>query len=172
MKNRYLSFAPLSLIVRDPGLRDRDPRILRTFLSSPTAACGQTVIKTGRLLGIIAILGLMATACTADHKSGSPSTSNDDWPFEQSQDQSGTQSPPAGDTLAANPDGNRPAPTQSGQDGVYSGSAFPLNTGGGVCIRKERISDFRVEGDSVRWRAFRGRIRNNSLRMVHGNTWI
>src|SRR3954463_8224412 len=97
----------------------------------------------------VSILGLMATACTADHKSGSPSTSNDDWPFEQSQDQSGTQSPPAGDTLAANPDGNRPAPTQSGQDGVYSGSAFPMNTGGGVCIRKERISDFRVEGDSV-----------------------
>src|SRR3954453_13676672 len=73
MKSRYLSFAPLSLIVRDPGLRDRDPRILRTFLSSPTAACGRTVIKTGRLLGIIAILdtvGEFAAVPTTGGKSG------------------------------------------------------------------------------------------------------
>src|SRR3954462_15146347 len=73
MKSRYLSFAPLSLVVRDPGLRDRDPRILRTFLSSPTAACGRTVIKTGRLLGIIAILdtvGEFAAVPTTGGKSG------------------------------------------------------------------------------------------------------
>lgn len=165
MKYRHLSFASISFILRNFGLRYRAPRILHALLSGLPAGRGQTA----RLFGIIAILGLFTTACTAGHGSGSPSASNDDWPFEQS---SRTQSPPAGDALAANPDGNRPAQAQSGQDGVYSGSAFPSNTGGGACVRKERISDFRVDGTSVRWRAFRGTIRNNRLRMVHGNTWI
>jgi len=97
---------------------------------------------------------------------------DNDRPLEQPQPPSDIRSPSAGGTLATNPDRSRPAPTQGSLDGVYSGSAVPVNTGGGICIRKERISDFRVEGDSARWRAFRGRIRNNSLRMAHGNTWI
>lgn len=130
------------------------------------------VMKTGRLLGIIAILGLMTTACTADHGNGSPSVIHNDQPSGQSQVQSGTQSPPAEGTPAAIPDANRPAPAQGSHDGVYGGTAVPVNTGGGVCTRTERISDFRVKGNSVRWRSFRGRIANNRLRMVHGNTWI
>lgn len=176
MEYRCERAVALSPSTADAGLRDRDLLNTGHFLAEPRRQTRPNrrliVMKTGQLLAIIASLGLVTTACTADHGNRSPSTADYDWPFEQSQGQSDTQSPPAGSALAANPDDSRPVPAQGSWDGVYSGSAFPVNTGGGICIRKERISDFRVEGDSVRWRAFRGRIRNNNLRMVHGNTWI
>ncbi len=129
-------------------------------------------MKTGQLLGIIASLGFMITACSADRGNGNPSAISNAPPPVQSQIQSDTRSSSAEGALAANPDSNRPAPTQGSQDGVYSGTAVPVNTGGGLCTATERISDFRVEGGSVRWRSFRGRIANDRLRMVHGNTWI
>ncbi|HVZ09687.1 MAG TPA: hypothetical protein VHC04_17350 [Rhodopila sp.] len=58
------------------------------------------------------------------------------------------------------------------RDGIYSGVAVPLSTGGGMCINTQTIDQFRVEGDRVRWGLFRGRIQGNSLQMVQGNTWF
>lgn len=173
----YGHVMPLSLAVPDIGRRNRDAissaqsPVDRNRLTRPSRHAA--VMKTGQLLAIIATLGFMATACSPDRGNDNPSAiSNAPPPPGQSLTQSDTQSASAGGTLAANPDGNRPAPTQGSQDGVYSGTAFPVNTGGGLCTTTERISDFRVEGGSVRWRSFRGRITNDRLRMVHGNTWI
>ena len=42
-----------------------------------------------------------------------------------------------------------PAPTGS-RNGSYTGTAFPLETGGGLCISTLTVSNFRVSGDAVR----------------------
>jgi hypothetical protein len=57
--------------------------------------------------------------------------------------------------------------------GSYAGTAVPLETGGGLCIQTEKVGNFHVRGNSVRYGRFRGRIdANNGLQMVNGNQWI
>ncbi len=64
------------------------------------------------------------------------------------------------------------APTGS-RNGSYTGTAFPLETGGGLCINTLTVSNFRVNGNAVRFGGFRGRIdANDGLQMVYGNRWI
>jgi hypothetical protein len=59
------------------------------------------------------------------------------------------------------------------RSGNYAGTAVPLDTGGGVCIQSQKVGNFFVRGNSVRYGRFRGRIdANNGLQMVNGNQWI
>jgi hypothetical protein len=81
----------------------------------------------------------------------------------------GLAAPPAG--LDPDLPGQLPV-MPGGRDGIYSGVAVPLNTGGGLCITNQPIDGFRVTGDRVRWGSFRGRIRGDALQMVQGNTWV
>jgi hypothetical protein len=67
-----------------------------------------------------------------------------------------------------------PVPSQMvDRTGSYGGTAVPLNTGGGICMQTDKVGDFFVHGNSVRYGRFHGRIdANNGLQMVNGNQWI
>jgi hypothetical protein len=111
-----------------------------------------------RLIGPSLALGLLAGGCTAGYQNSGPPLPD-----------GGMSAPPA------NLEGSAPPPPVAlggGRDGVYSGIAVPLNTGGGVCIDNRPVGNFRVQGTSVRWAGFRGRIDGNGLQMVNGNTWV
>lgn len=42
-----------------------------------------------------------------------------------------------------------------------------------MCVTNQRVNDFRVDGNSVRWGRFRGTVSpDNRLQMVQGNTWV
>ena len=59
------------------------------------------------------------------------------------------------------------------RSGTYTGTAVPLDTGGGICLATKTVSNFIVRGDSVRYGGFHGRIDgNNGLQMVYGTRWI
>jgi hypothetical protein len=59
------------------------------------------------------------------------------------------------------------------RSGNYAGTAVPLDTGGGICMQSQEVGNFFVQGNSVRYGRFRGRIdANNGLQMVNGNQWI
>ena len=59
------------------------------------------------------------------------------------------------------------------RSGNYAGTAQPMNTGGGACIRPLRVTNFRVSGDSVRFGGFRGTIDSaGGLQMAHSEQWI
>jgi hypothetical protein len=109
-------------------------------------------VKAGLLLGRIVGFGLMTKACTAVYHNGGPPTVTVDTPFGPSQTYAGNQPPPGGSLVAppGNLDGGVPAPATRNRSGIYSGTAVPLDTGGGMCINNQRVTDFRVEGDSVR----------------------
>jgi hypothetical protein len=65
------------------------------------------------------------------------------------------------------------APNTAGRNGTYTGTAEPLNTGGGLCISTQAVDGFIVRGTSVRYGRFRGRIAaDNGLQMVNGQNWI
>jgi hypothetical protein len=70
--------------------------------------------------------------------------------------------------------GSLPPPTQAiNRSGSYAGTAVPLDTGGGICVQSEKVGNFFVRGNSVRYGRFRGRIdANNGLQMINGNQWI
>jgi hypothetical protein len=58
-------------------------------------------------------------------------------------------------------------------DGVYSGIASPLGAGGGRCLTDQKITDFRVSGNSVRWGGFRGTIdRSRGVQIPYGGDWL
>jgi hypothetical protein len=58
-------------------------------------------------------------------------------------------------------------------NGVYTGTAEPLDTGGGVCIRTRTVTGFRVRGNSVRFGGFCGRIAaDGGLQMTYSRQWI
>ena len=68
-----------------------------------------------------------------------------------------------------------PAPpfTPGSLDGVYSGIASQLGTAGGRCLTDQKVTNFRVSGDTVRWGGFRGTIdRNGGVQIVHGRDWL
>jgi hypothetical protein len=109
-------------------------------------------------------IGLLATGCTEVFKNGGPPSVIYNTPFGSTPISPGNQPWPAQDLQA-------PA-TSINRDGVYSGIAVPLDTGGGICIKIQPVSDFRVRGNSVQWGKFQGRIENNGLQMVFGNTWV
>nr|WP_294520247.1 hypothetical protein [uncultured Rhodopila sp.] len=122
-------------------------------------------------------IGLLAAACTTIIPGSGPPTIIRSSPL-GSQVVSGPQPVvQPGGTLAAPPAGlesNRPPAAASvDRSGIWSGTAVPLNTGGGVCIANQTIRDFKVTGNSVRWGRFRGTIAaDNGLQMVNGNTWV
>lgn len=59
------------------------------------------------------------------------------------------------------------------RSGNYAGTAVPLDTGGGICLQTQKVGNFIVRGNSVRYGRFRGRIdANDGLQMVNGNQWI
>jgi hypothetical protein len=65
-----------------------------------------------------------------------------------------------------------PAPSGD-RSGTYAGTAVPLETGGGLCIANQPVSGFRVRGNSVRYRGFRGTIApDGGVQMVYGQDWI
>jgi hypothetical protein len=70
--------------------------------------------------------------------------------------------------------GSLPPPTQSiNRSGNYAGTAVPLDTGGGICMQTQKVGNFFVRGNSVRYGRFRGRIdANDGVQMVSGNQWI
>jgi hypothetical protein len=58
-------------------------------------------------------------------------------------------------------------------DGTYAGTADPLVTDGGLCVRTLRIEGFQVVGDRVRFGRFHGRIdQSNGVQMPYGNEWL
>ncbi len=58
-------------------------------------------------------------------------------------------------------------------NGVYSGIASPLGTGGGNCLADQKVTNFRVSGNSVRWGGFRGTIdRNGGVQIAYGGNWL
>jgi hypothetical protein len=128
-------------------------------------------------LALSAGIGLLAAACTTVIPPSGPPTVIRSTPF-GSQVVSGSQPVvQPGGTLAAPPAGTEPnrPPAAASRDrsGVYSGTAVPLNTGGGACIANRTINGFKVTGNSVRWGRFRGTIgADNGLQMVNGNTWV
>ena len=67
-----------------------------------------------------------------------------------------------------------PVPAQMlDRSGNYAGTAVPLDTGGGICLQTQKVGNFIVRGNSVRYGRFRGRIdANDGLQMVNGNQWI
>jgi hypothetical protein len=125
-------------------------------------------------VGVCALLAL-SSACTTIFTPGAPPTVIQSTPFGSTVISQGGQ---LGGGLAAPPGNLDPAfpgqmPSMGGpRDGVYSGVAVPLDTGGGVCITTQPIDGFRVTGDQVRWGLFRGRINGNNLQMVQGSTWV
>jgi hypothetical protein len=126
--------------------------------------------------GLAACLVVAVTSgCTMVIPPGGPPTVIQNTPFGSSVVSQGGQ---LGGSLAAPPSNLDPdlpgtLPAMTGpRDGIYSGVAVPLNTGGGVCITNQPIDGFRVTGDQVRWGQFRGRIRGDALQMVQGNTWV
>ncbi|MFO1026035.1 MAG: hypothetical protein U1E70_12665 [Acetobacteraceae bacterium] len=129
-----------------------------------------------RVIPMIAAAGalLASAACTTIIPPGGPPTVIQSTPFGSNVISPGGQmgglaAPPSN----LDPDLPGTLPALAGpRDGVYSGVAVPLNTGGGVCIDSQTIDGFRVMGDRVRWGAFRGRIRGDNLQMVQGNTWV
>ncbi len=119
-------------------------------------------------------IGLVSTGCTSISQGGPPTIIHST-PFGSTVISQGGQ--PTGGGPATPPPGLTPdAPPASvvigSRDGVYAGVAVPLNTGGGLCIRNQTIAGFTVHGDAVRWGRFRGRIENDGLQMVNGNTWV
>jgi hypothetical protein len=88
-----------------------------------------------------------------------------------------TPSPTMPGGLAAPPPGLEPASgtivQSADRSGTYTGTAVPLETGGGLCITTEPVSGFHVRGNAVRFGGFRGTISaDNGLQMVYGNQWI
>jgi hypothetical protein len=88
-----------------------------------------------------------------------------------------TPSPDMPGGLAAPPPGLEPTlvvPSQSAnRSGSYTGTASPLDTGGGLCIDTQKVSGFHVRGNSVRFGGFRGTIAaDDGLQMVYGSQWI
>lgn len=69
-----------------------------------------------------------------------------------------------------------PAPVPSAttdRSGHYTGTAQPMNTGGGACARPLQVASFHVAGNSVRFGVFRGTIDSaGGLQMVNGGRWI
>jgi hypothetical protein len=58
-------------------------------------------------------------------------------------------------------------------DGVYSGMASLLSTGGGNCLTNEKVTNFRVSGNSVHWGGFRGTIdRNRGVQTTYRGNWL
>jgi hypothetical protein len=58
-------------------------------------------------------------------------------------------------------------------DGVYSGIASLLSTGGGNCLTNQKVTNFRVSGNSVHWGGFRGTIdRNRGVQIAYGGDWL
>jgi hypothetical protein len=74
--------------------------------------------------------------------------------------------PPAGSPL--------PVPgAAADHSGNYSGVADVLSSGGGQCWYNHEVTNFRVNGNRVRFGGFRGTIdANGGVQMVRGNTWI
>ena len=59
------------------------------------------------------------------------------------------------------------------RNGIYAGTAVPLETGGGLCIENQPVSGFTVRSNSVSYGGFRGRIAiDGGLQMVYGQDWI
>lgn len=59
------------------------------------------------------------------------------------------------------------------RSGTYAGTAVPLDTGGGMCIKNRKVSGFTVHGKSVRFGSFRGTIdANEGVQMFAGQHWI
>ena len=88
-----------------------------------------------------------------------------------------TPSPAMPGGLVAPPPGlanSLPPPAQSvNRNGTYSGTAVPLDTGGGICMSNQQVGNFRVRGNTVRYGGFRGRIQpDGGLQMVYGQNWI
>ena len=94
--------------------------------------------------------------------------------------QTPTYTPPA-----RSPAGGLAAPPQMAQSaapgaamvrdrsGSYAGTAVPLDTGGGMCIKNRKVSGFTVHGRSVRFGSFRGMIdANGGVQMFAGQHWI
>ena len=131
--------------------------------------------RTLRVLAAGVVLAA-AAACTTIIPPGGPPTVIRSTPFGStivSQGGAlgggGLSTPPG--NLDPDMPGTLPA-LEGGRDGIYSGVAVPLDTGGGICITNQPIDGFRVAGDRVQWGQFRGRIRGDGLQMVQGNTWV
>lgn len=121
---------------------------------------------------------VMAGACTTTYQNGGPPTVMVDTPLGGPQViAGGTPAVPPGGNLAAPPPSLNPASPPSmpkgGRDGVYSGTAVPLDTAGGLCIQNQQVSDFRVRGSDVRWGGFQGSIMpDNGVQMLYGTASV
>jgi hypothetical protein len=66
-----------------------------------------------------------------------------------------------------------PVVTTGERSGSYAGTAQPLDTGGGLCISTQRVTNFHVRGNAVQFGGFRGTIAaDGGLQMVYGSQWI
>lgn len=59
------------------------------------------------------------------------------------------------------------------RSGDYTGTAAPLDTGGGLCLGTRKVGNFFVRGNRVRYGGFHGTIdSDNGLQMIYGSAWI
>jgi hypothetical protein len=64
-------------------------------------------------------------------------------------------------------------PSPANRSGSYAGTATPIETGGGLCLETQKVSNFIVRGNSVHFGGFRGTIApDNGLQMIYGRQWI
>ena len=67
------------------------------------------------------------------------------------------QSAMAGGLIAPPPGTTPPVPMEKvSRSGSYTGTAFPLETGRGICVNTLTVSNFNVRGNAVRFGRFRG----------------
>ncbi|HET6185136.1 MAG TPA: hypothetical protein VFA03_16285 [Acetobacteraceae bacterium] len=118
-------------------------------------------MTTNRACGVLAaVAGSALAGCTAIYQGTAPPVVAVSNPF--------------GAPLVLNrPPGPPPPPPAADLNGAYSGTAFVLDTGGGVCVQNRPVRDFLVHDHRVRWLGFRGRIApDGELQMVYGTTWV
>ena len=123
------------------------------------------------------VAAALTSACTGAYQGGGPPTVMLDTPLGPPEViAGGGLSVPPGGGLAAPPTGLDTVPPTSAprsRNGVYAGTAVPLDTGGGACIQNKEVSGFRVRGTTVRWGGFRGTIApDNGVQMAYGTTWV
>ena len=137
-----------------------------------------SMMRKRSMEALILGVAVLASGCTTISQGGGPPTVMLNTPFGPPQViAGGSPAVPPGGNLATPPPDFDPAASATARtgnrSGIYSGTAVPLDTAGGRCIRNQTVKGFRVHGDAVRWGRFRGTIApDNGLQMVDGPTWV
>jgi len=119
-------------------------------------------------LDLLLVMGCLAlVGCSGDMPSVTVNTAHGQTPIY-------TPAAQSTGSLAAPPQIEQPtASLATDRSGTYAGTAVPLDTGGGMCIKTRTVSGFTVRGKSVRFGSFRGTLdANGGVQMFAGQHWI